>query len=102
VIANRIQSIVGGVARLGSRKARYVNFRDVGRSTSGKTRLWLVVPTVGGGALGLIRWYSPWRRYVFAPHTETIYCPSCLSAIGEFCEQATRDHRAELIRAKAA
>lgn len=35
-------------------------------------------------SLGLIKWYSPWRRYCFYPSNETIFDSKCLSNINDF------------------
>jgi hypothetical protein len=40
-----------------------------------------------GDALGEIRWYSPWRRYVFYPNRDTLYDAKCLIDITYHIQQ---------------
>jgi hypothetical protein len=62
---------------------------------SGKTCIWNVCPTIGNAAaLGQVRWYGPWRRYVFYPNANTLYDYACLQDIAEFCHTNTRSHNA--------
>ena len=37
-----------------------------------------------GNRLAVIRWYGPWRQYVFFPDRETIWTVGCLSEIQIF------------------
>lgn len=39
--------------------------------------------------LGVVRWYSPWRRYTFQPAADTIYDTKCLNKIANFCAEQT-------------
>ena len=34
--------------------------------------------------LGIIKWYTPWRQYVFFPESETLYSSGCLQDISNF------------------
>ena len=37
-----------------------------------------------GDELGVVKWYSPWRRYAFFPNPDTLYDVSCLGELVEF------------------
>lgn len=69
-------------------------FDKWGLSASGKTRVWGVLSSrwiVPRGTvqteLGTIKWYAPWRRYVFFPDPGTLYDAGCLTEIATFIEQ---------------
>lgn len=56
-------------------------------ATTRKTRVWSVVPKDGMGYLGLVQWYSPWRKYSFFPGPNTLYEPTCLRDIAAFIDE---------------
>lgn len=64
-------------------------------SASGKTRQWLIYAE-GGGQLGRVGWYAPWRCYAFFPRDRTIFERVCLREIANFCEEQTNAHRSAL------
>lgn len=76
--------------------ATWVDFKDVGSSPSGKTRIWQVVTTYDGGGvvLGQIRWHGAWRKYAFFPATGTLYEPTCLRDIAEFIDRQMSQRKA--------
>lgn len=49
-----------------------------------KTDVYLVSSNHSGDILGEIKWYAPWRRYVFHPKEETLYSHDCLEEIAQF------------------
>ena len=49
-------------------------------SPSGKTRIFRV-DSKRGDNLGEIRWYGPWRQYVFMPESGTIWSAGCLADV---------------------
>jgi hypothetical protein len=61
-------------------KQSYITFRFQGSSPSGKTSIFRV-ETRNGGLLGTIRWYGPWRQYVFEPVPNTIWSAGCLNDV---------------------
>ena len=69
----------------------FLSFSPAGTSDSGKTRVWDVVS--GGLTLGQIKWYAPWRRYVFAPCQGSVYDSACLFELFEFCGAKTKEHK---------
>jgi len=52
----------------------------------GKTQVWSVVNKSSGITLADIRWYGPWRQYVFTPveGIGSFYNTGCLKSIEEF------------------
>jgi hypothetical protein len=72
----------------------WITFRDTGTSESGRTKIWTVVEkTDGGGSVGTVQWYAPWRKYSFVPAAGTVFEQQCLRDIAAFCENATLEHR---------
>lgn len=56
-----------------------------------KTLTWGVLS--GNVCLGLVKWYAQWRKYCFFPYHGSLYDPSCLRDIADFCELQTRSHK---------
>jgi hypothetical protein len=57
-----------------------------------KTLLVSVLSRRHGDLLGMIRWYGPWRQYVFVPEPGTLYSHGCMSDI-ETAIRALMDDR---------
>jgi len=70
----------------------YLQFGLSGKSPSGKTNRWFV-QSLGGEYLGLISWFSQWRRYAIFVAGDKIFDASCLREIADFCESKTREHK---------
>ena len=49
-------------------------------------------PDPAGLLLGEIRWYAPWRRYVFAPASATLFDADCLGEVRTFIGGRMREH----------
>lgn len=64
---------------------RFEQFEQCKRSKR-KTAVYFVVNKTYNACLGEVRWYSPWRQYVFAPKINTLYARSCLAEIAQFVE----------------
>jgi hypothetical protein len=79
-------------------KPKWIRFDEV--QTRTKTKRWRVLTRDGGGAIGVaigvVSWWSPWRKYVFHPFAGSLYEQDCLRDIATFIENATREHRARL------
>lgn len=60
-----------------------------------KTTSSIVFAREGGARLGRVSWYSPWRRYVFAPEADTIFEEDCLRDIATFVAVMTEEQRAK-------
>ena len=54
---------------------------------TGKTKVWDVLSGGNGLLLGSLRWYPPWRRYVFEPAFATLFDRNCLMEIVDFIEK---------------
>lgn len=69
----------------------FVYYRD---SPSGKTKIWWVM-TKGDNVikLGVIKYYSHWRKYSFFPEPRTVFEQDCLRNIAQFCEYQTTSHK---------
>lgn len=52
-----------------------------------KTQHWLVQSKLHGSLLGEIKWWGPWRQYVFFPQPETLFNPECMKDICQFIEE---------------
>jgi len=65
------------------------------KSDSGRTNVYSVLSTHGlpPPTLGFISWHAPWRRYVFAPWSQTVYDVACLKEITEFIENAMAERQ---------
>lgn len=62
-------------------------------SVSRKTGRWFVTSKREGDHLGVIEWYGPWRKYIFAPEPFTVFEQVCLRDIAAFVEARTQEHR---------
>lgn len=58
----------------------FIKIDLIGSTKSGKTNIYKVLSTTGT-ELGLIKWFSNWRKYVFYPEPGTIFDARCLSEI---------------------
>ena len=72
----------------------YIQFTPVEAMKQGKkTATWLVETRDDKReALGVIKWYGPWRCYAFFPYAQTIFECKCLANIAEFCKTRTQTH----------
>lgn len=60
-----------------------------------KTKTWNVRSRHGNRSLGVVQWWTHWRRYTFSPDgPQVVLDPACLRALADFCEEQTRVHRA--------
>ena len=90
-----------------ARKA-WIDFLPEPREKGHVTKKWCVVPRrdkeTGGDAeyveLGIVRWFSSWRRYCFFPSDGSLYDAACLHEIAHFCESETLKHRQVMDRLK--
>ena len=68
-------------------EVKYLRFVDVGASLTGKTRIWRVLNAATAVELGVVKWWSHWRRYTFCPALMIIFDVGCLREIATFIEQ---------------
>jgi len=74
-------------------KGKWIVFRFLRMSESGKTQVWEVVNTDESLLLGYVEWFGRWRKYIFRPLSMTVYEQDCLRDIAEFIELQTKMHR---------
>jgi hypothetical protein len=48
----------------------------------------------GSDALGIVMWFSRWRKYVFEPEAHTVFEETCMREISQFIEEETAAQRA--------
>jgi len=65
--------------------SEWIDFVEIEKKP--KTSAWKVVSKHGGKALGIIKWYGPWRQYCFFPDFSTLYSRMCLGDITSFIEK---------------
>ncbi len=86
----------------GLRTTKHLRFEITPKLRGRVTRIWAV--NAGLVTLGEVRWYSYWRRFIFAPSTdfwkELVFDASCLREIADFCEEQTLKHRVARKRLK--
>lgn len=76
-------------------KGPWIKFAEVDLKDGRKTKVWAVLTLDGRTCLGRVGWYPAWRRYVYAPHKDTLYEQDCLRLIATFCEGKTADRKRE-------
>lgn len=75
--------------------AKWIAFEEEPVRDGRVTREWRVVAKQSGNVLGVVRWYTGWRRYVFAPEWGSEYEQDCLRDIASFIERETRERKAQ-------
>lgn len=63
---------------------KYITFKFLHMSASGKTEEWNIVNNSSRTKIGSIVWYGPWRQYIFEPSEDTVWNSGCLREIQEF------------------
>jgi hypothetical protein len=63
-----------------------LNFVLMGSSPTGLTQIWNVQSVHTGIDLGVVKWYSSWRRYAFFP-ADTLFDAECLQEIVKFLDE---------------
>lgn len=65
-------------------ESEYMVFvRDLEWEKNHKTQFWTIKSRRSGDLLGDIKWYGPWRQYVFEPY-DAIFNTGCLADIYKF------------------
>jgi hypothetical protein len=70
----------------------YILIRDDGGVGRKKTKVWPVF-SKSQELLGEIRWFGPWRRYVFSTR-EILLEEKCMADLSEFIIARTAEHKA--------
>jgi len=79
----------------------FIVFVDEGVPRGQKTHIYRVQvnnvssPEADSIVLGTVKWFGRWRGYAFFPCQQTVYEQVCLREIADFCEEFSREHRAE-------
>ena len=77
--------------------SRWIEFVELGRSISGRTRRFEVRPRASDSderGLGMVTWYGAWRRYAFHPEALTVFESQCLRDIAAFCDWLMAERKA--------
>lgn len=69
---------------MNTKKYKWISIIDLGRSVSGKTKIFSVVSRQSKAELGIIKWLPSWRRYAFFPTSDSFYEEECLQDIASF------------------
>lgn len=70
---------------------KYITYVEMPAYRKIKTKIFEVVSTSNRETLGTIKWYGPWRQYVFFPESETIWNTTCLQDINNFISELMKD-----------
>lgn len=78
----------------------YLHF--LGESTPLKqvTSRWRVT-NAGADNLGIVKWFAPWRRYVFIASQFTLFDAACMLELAEFCQAKTEEQKTQRKAAKS-
>jgi len=71
--------------------SEYIEFRKIEEKP--KTNVYAVINKSYGNRLGVIKWYSNWRKYCFFPKSETLFETKCMYAIVEFIENLMEERK---------
>jgi Tat protein secretion system quality control protein TatD with DNase activity len=63
------------------------------KTKEGRKTYIIDVRSTAGDYLGVISWFSHWRRYVFHPVTGTIYDAVCLIDISQYINDLMRERK---------
>lgn len=76
-------------------ESQYLVFEDITDQFPGvrKTRLVNVISKHRGNVLGQCRWHGPWRQYVFAPNSQTVFNVGCMEDINAFIRQMMEERK---------
>ena len=63
---------------------KFIHF-NIGTKPQGqKTDLYQCCNNRNGKELGIIKWYGPWRQYVYEPTVRAVYSIGCFEDINHF------------------
>jgi hypothetical protein len=71
----------------------WIKFAEVDLKDGRKTKVWAVMTLDRTNCLGRVGWFSPWRRYCYFPHPNTVYEEDCLELIAQWCKAKTKEHK---------
>ena len=76
-------------------KPKYLEFREIGKSASGKTKIISVLSKESGGVLAQIRWFAHWRKYTLKTYDDYYFDSTCLMEIVAELDRLNREHKEE-------
>lgn len=79
----------------------YLNFTKRVHDPNKKTDIWDVASSMGGGFLGTVNWYSPWRKYCYCAAGPQVLDAACMTEIVGFLQTENVKHKAILADRKA-
>lgn len=65
---------------------QYIEIREAGHSASGLTKIWDVWNTYRNESAGEIRWYGPFRKYIFYPAEGTGIDADLMRMVADFID----------------
>ena len=71
---------------------QYLMMKRSGLSKSRKTEIWEVRSRYGMFILGIIKWYTRWRQYVFFPEPDTVFNNQCMDEIMTRLSELNKEH----------
>ena len=75
-----------------SKTTEFLHFRKF-KHVKKKVTFEIDVENKYGNVLGEIKWYGPWRRYVFHPCEQTLFDASCLKEITKYINKLMEDRK---------
>jgi hypothetical protein len=73
----------------------WIAFNEDEAAARGRKTLVWTVTAIGGGTLGVVKFYSQWRKYAFYPNPNTLFEEECLRDIATFVATQTEAWRAK-------
>lgn len=71
----------------------WIRFDESDSSPSGKTKTWKIRSKDTDFTVGVVSWYSHWRKYAFTPSGNSVFEQDCLREIADFCDTQTTLHK---------
>jgi len=72
-------------------KAKWIDFILIEQKP--KTKVFAVVNKEDKSKIGIIAWYSAWRKYSFSPFKDTVFEQTCLTDISDFLKQLMNERK---------
>ncbi len=67
-----------------------IGIHQIGVSDTRRTKIFAVFSKrTEGDEFGIIKWYGPWRKYIFETSKANFFDSDCLRMIADFCDEQT-------------
>ena len=76
-------------------KPKCLEFREIGQSASGKTKIISVLSKESGGVLAQIRWFAHWRKYTLKTYDDYYFDSTCLNEIVNELDRLNFEHKSK-------